>query len=162
MVSEDSEVFIKTSRGEGKDDELYADIRAAVEAESEAIETDFWAESITKVVLITIKAAVPAIVQAVQKQLASAMGSHTVNKNILQSKFKEDELEQYTRKENVRIIGIEEENSGDETEEKLVEKVCNLAKRSGGRYGQRGTYLQYTDWVEGGSKERSEQSSYAS
>lgn len=110
---------------------MHMDIMAAVEAETDSILADFGTEDLTKIVLITIKAAVPAIVRAVQKQLMASADSYKLKKNILESRYKEDELDQYSRKENIRISGIEEEQSGEETEDQLVEKVCKLAAAAG-------------------------------
>ncbi|KAL7403100.1 hypothetical protein ABVT39_024495 [Epinephelus coioides] len=76
------------------------------------------------------QAAVPAIVKAVQKQLDLSVDKMKVNNNILECKYKEDELEQYSRKENIRINGMEEQ-SGEESEDQLVEKVCSLAAAPG-------------------------------
>ncbi|KAK7879125.1 hypothetical protein WMY93_034095 [Mugilogobius chulae] len=113
-----------------EDEALLNACKAAVEAETEAVLADFGTEDLTKIVLITIKAAVPAIVKAVQKQLLASNDSSRAHRNILLSRYKEDELEQYSRKENVRIHGIQEENM-EETEEILVEKVCKLAAEAG-------------------------------
>ena len=129
-TSEEDDVMIRSMRGESQEETLHSDIMAAVDAETDSILADFGTEDLTKIVLITIKAAVPAIVKAVQKQLLASVDTTRINKNILQSRYKEDELEQYTRKENVRISGIEEEN-GAETEDQLVEKVCKLVATSG-------------------------------
>ncbi|KAL7402199.1 hypothetical protein ABVT39_011223 [Epinephelus coioides] len=109
---------------------MHADIMAAVEAETGSILAKFGTEDLAKIVLITIKAAVPAIVKAVQKQLDLSVGKMKVNNNILECKYREDELEQYSRKENIRINGMEEQ-SGEESDDQLIEKVCNLAAAPG-------------------------------
>ncbi|KAL7402086.1 hypothetical protein ABVT39_009292 [Epinephelus coioides] len=109
---------------------MHTDIMAAVEAETGSILAKFGTEDLTKIVLITIKAAVPAIVKGVQKQLDPSVDKMKVNNNILECKYKEDELEQYSRKENIRINGMEEQ-SGEESEDQLIEKVCNLAAAPG-------------------------------
>ncbi|KAL7391788.1 hypothetical protein ABVT39_014910 [Epinephelus coioides] len=77
---------------------MHADIMAAVEAKTGSILAKFGTEDLAKIVLITIKAAVPAIVKAVQKQLDLSVGKMKVNNNILECKYKEDELEQYSRR----------------------------------------------------------------
>lgn len=128
-TSEEEEVVIKSMRGEEEDEAMHADIMTAIEAETDSVLANFGTEDLTKVVLITIKAAVPAIVKAVQKQLSASMDRHKLDKSILESRYKEDELEQYSRKENVRINGIEETDN--ETEGQLVEKVCQLAAAAG-------------------------------
>ncbi|KAK7909612.1 hypothetical protein WMY93_014296 [Mugilogobius chulae] len=130
-TSDAEDAVIRNMRGESQEEVLHTDIMAAVEAETDTILSDFGTEELTKIVLITIKAAVPAIVKAVQKQLLSTVDSNRLNRNILESRFKEDELEQYSRKENVRISGIDEEPNGDEPEDLLVEKVCKLAAAAG-------------------------------
>ncbi|KAK7921879.1 hypothetical protein WMY93_008781 [Mugilogobius chulae] len=129
-MNDEDEALLKRMQGEDQEEALHADIKAAVEAETEAVLADFGTEDLTKIVLITIKAAVPAIVKAVQKQLLASNDSSRAHRNILLSRYKEDELEQYSRKENVRIHGIQEENM-EETEEILVEKVCKLAAEAG-------------------------------
>ncbi|KAL7402085.1 hypothetical protein ABVT39_009292 [Epinephelus coioides] len=68
--------------------------------------------------------------RGVQKQLDPSVDKMKVNNNILECKYKEDELEQYSRKENIRINGMEEQ-SGEESEDQLIEKVCNLAAAPG-------------------------------
>ncbi len=46
-----------------------------------------------------------------------------------ESRYKDDELEQYSRKKNVRISRIKEIN--EDTEDQLVEKVCQFAAAAG-------------------------------
>ncbi|XP_049923490.1 uncharacterized protein LOC126404350 [Epinephelus moara] len=128
-TSEEEEAVIKGMRGEEEDEAMHANIVAAIEAESDSVLANFGTEDLAKVVLITIKAAVPAIVKAVQKQLSASVDCYKLDKCKLESRYKEDELEQYSRKENVRINGIEE--TDEETEDQLVEKVCQLAAAAG-------------------------------
>lgn len=112
-TSEDA--VIRGMRGESQEEAMHTDIMAAVEAETDSILADFGTEDITKIMLITIKAAVPAIVRAVQKQLMASVDSNKLDKNIMESRYKKDELEKYTRKENVRISRIEDEQIGEES-----------------------------------------------
>ncbi|KAL7375153.1 hypothetical protein ABVT39_012820 [Epinephelus coioides] len=100
-TSEEEEVVIKGMRGEEEDEAMHPDIVAATEAESDSVLANFGTEDLAKV----------------------------LDKCILESRYKEDELEQYSRKENVRINGIEE--TDEETEDQLVEKVCQLAAAAG-------------------------------
>ncbi len=79
-TSEEEEVLIKSMRGEEEDEAMHAAIVAAIEAESGSILTNFGTEDLAKVVLITIKAAVPAIVKAVQKQLSASVDSYRLDK----------------------------------------------------------------------------------
>lgn len=78
----------------------------AVEAETDSVLADFGTEDLNKIVLITIKAAVLAIVRAVQKQLTASVDSNKRYKNILEIRCKEDELEQYSLTENICISEI--------------------------------------------------------
>lgn len=100
-TSEEEDAMIRGMRGESQEETMHMDIMAAVEAETDSILSDFGTEDLTKIVLITIKAAVPAIVRAVQEQLMASADSFKLDKNILESRYKEDELDQYSRKENV-------------------------------------------------------------
>ncbi|KAL7375110.1 hypothetical protein ABVT39_012098 [Epinephelus coioides] len=72
-TSEEEEAVIKGMRDEEEDEAMHADVVAAIEAESDSVLANFGTEDLAKVVLITIKAAVPAIVKAVQKQLSASV-----------------------------------------------------------------------------------------
>ncbi|KAL7385950.1 hypothetical protein ABVT39_002325 [Epinephelus coioides] len=97
-TSEEEEVVIKGMRGAEEDEAMHTDIVAAIEAESDSVLANFGTEDLAKVVLITIKATVTAIVRAVQKQLSASVDCYKLDKCILESRCKEDELEQYSRK----------------------------------------------------------------
>lgn len=110
---------------------MSTDILAAVKEEMNSIMADFGIKGLTKIVLITIKAVVLTIVRVVQKQVMASVDRNKLDKNILKSRYKEDELEQYSQKENICISRIEEEQTDEETEDPLVEKVCKLAAAAG-------------------------------
>ncbi|KAK7929840.1 hypothetical protein WMY93_006235 [Mugilogobius chulae] len=131
-MNDEDEALLKRMQGEDQEEALHADIKAAVEAETEAVLADFGTEDLTKIVLITIKAAVPAIVKAVQKQLlASNDSSPERTGNILLSRYKEDELEQYKPQGECTNPWNTRGKIWKKTEEILVEKVCKLAAEAG-------------------------------
>ena len=142
-TSEEQEAVIKSMRGEEEDEAMHVEIMAAIENESGSIMASFGTEELSKIVLFTIKAAVPAIVKAVQKQLSATVDCHKLDKTILESRYKEDQLEQYSRKENIRITGIADTDQ--ETEEQLVMKVCELATAAGANVTE-GDISPLTGW----------------
>ncbi|CAJ1069587.1 uncharacterized protein LOC126404350 [Xyrichtys novacula] len=127
-ASEEEGAAIKGLRGEEKE-AMQAKIMAAIESESNSVLASFGAEDLAKIMLITIKAAVPAMVKVVQKQLSASVDCYRLDRNILESRYSEDEFEQCSRKENVRVTGIDV--SQHETEEQLVTVVCQLATAAG-------------------------------
>lgn len=65
--------------------------------------------------LITIKAALPAIFKTTKKQLDLSVDERNLNHNILALKYKEDELKQYSWEQYAQIKSIKEEGDSDET-----------------------------------------------
>ena len=86
-------------------------------------------EIIMRAVEATVKAAIPAVVQAVKEVCFAAM-KEVVNPHLLRLQYKADEIEQSTRRENLRISGLPEAD-GDETEDQLIAKVCDVAEKAG-------------------------------
>ncbi len=84
-ASEEEDAVIKDLRGMEEEEAMNAEIMAAAEAEPDPVLTHFGAEDLTKVELLTIKATVPAIVKAVQKQLSASVDCHKLDKSILES-----------------------------------------------------------------------------
>ena len=76
-----------------------------------------------------MKAAIPAIVQAVKEACVLSV-KEQINPHLLRTQFRLDELEQKTRMENLRISGLPEPQ-GEESEEALSGKVCKLAEVAG-------------------------------
>lgn len=88
------------------------------------------AQVITSAVEAAIKTAIPAIVQAVRDAFMVNV-KESVNPVILRSQFRMDEMEQETKRENLRISGLAEngeEEEGEESEDDLIRKVIGLAK----------------------------------
>lgn len=61
---EEEDARTRSMRGESQEETMHTDIMAAVEAEMDSILADFGTEHLTKIMLITTQAAVPAIVSA--------------------------------------------------------------------------------------------------
>lgn len=78
---------------------------------------------ITAAVCAAVNNAVSEITSTIQKQYTEVQKIGLVNK------YDSDTLEQYTRRDNIRITGVEEE--GDETEEVLEAKIIELANDMG-------------------------------
>lgn len=72
---------------------LCTQIMAPVEAEMDSVLADFGTNDLNKIMLITTKAAVLAIVKAEQKQLITSVDTNLLYKTILESRHKKDELQ---------------------------------------------------------------------
>lgn len=123
-------------RGESSEAQMSADIMAAMDMESDDM-AKFSTEELAKVVLCIIKAAVPAIVAAVQKHLDLDLDRTQHHRSQLLSRYRVDALEQYTRTENIRIFQLAEEEEGVECEDLLAEKVCKMAAAAGSKLEER-------------------------
>ena len=140
-VDEGAERALNQERGGteiNEEDSLHSDIMEAIGTQAETtLGAAFGNEDIIKIVLNIIKAAVPAIVTAVKKRLEVNLNLpipqqlHDHHRELLESRYRVDALEQYTRKENIRIFHLDEEPAGTESEDQLVEKVCQLAAAAG-------------------------------
>ena len=74
-----------------------------------------------------MKAAIPSIVAAVKDACIQAIRGE-MNPTLLINQYKQDDLDQNMRRENLRITGLPEGGEGEETEEVLINKMCTLAK----------------------------------
>lgn len=91
--------YIITIKQEDKDimgdsSRHYADGHISIRGQTDSVLADFSTKDLTKTELTTIKAGVYAIVKAVQKQLDLSTDKRKVNNCLLESKYKEQELEQ--------------------------------------------------------------------
>ena len=84
---------------------------------------------VVQAVEAAVKAAIPAIVQAVKDVCMTAMRQE-LNPHLLKMQFKTDELDQSSRRDNLRITGLPEA-ADEEEEEDLIQKVCNVAEQAG-------------------------------
>ena len=56
------------------------------------------------------------------------MEQHETNPHLLMSQFRDDELEQYTRRDNLRIVGVSDTET--ESEGELTAKIMKIAKEA--------------------------------
>ena len=85
---------------------------------------------LARAVKAAIEAAVPAIVKAVKDVCLSAM-KEEINPHLLRLQYKTDQLDQQGRRDNLRISGLAEEKTDEESEEMLASKVCKVAVQAG-------------------------------
>ena len=84
---------------------------------------------ITRAVEAAVKAAIPAIVQAVKNVCLTAV-KEEINPHLLRIQYRNNDVEQQTRRENLRISGLPE-SEGEETEGQLIAKVRSVAEKAG-------------------------------
>ena len=89
---------------------------------------DNLAQIVTTAVQAAVKAALPAIMQAVRDACMESM-KEVINPYLLRTQFKQDELQQEMKRENLRLSGLPENE--EETEDVLIQKVCGVAREVG-------------------------------
>ena len=87
-------------------------------------------QAIAGVVEAAVKATTPSIVAAVKDACIQAIRGE-MNPTLLINQYKQDDLDQNMRRENLSITGLPEGGEGEGTEEVLINKICTLAKEVG-------------------------------
>ena len=86
------------------------------------------AQLVVTAVSTAVKAALPTIIQAVREACLSRF-KEAVNPHLLRLQFKQDEIMQEQRRDNLRLTGLEENE--EESEDALAERVCKVAREVG-------------------------------
>ena len=84
---------------------------------------------ISKAVDAAIKAALPQIINAVKEACFSTIKAN-LNPHLLRIQFKQDEMQQEMRRDNLRLTGLPESQE-EETEDQLINSVKAVAKEAG-------------------------------